>query len=99
MEASMGTYIALLKSKQIRISMCKGHGKTLTQRINGTDIFMAFRASDIKGSITKGCTRIFLKNLRSLPGRMNPIAFEIHLASKKEFSYYLELEFAAHLSF
>jgi putative transposase len=85
-------YIALLKSKQIRISMCKeAWQNAYSERINGT-LKNAYlyswniqSLSDLRAAVRKAVHAYNSeKPHRSLPGRMTPIAFEIHLASTKK---------------
>ena len=84
-------YITLLKSKEIRISMCKeAWQNAYTERINGT-LKNAYLyswniegLSDLRRAVRKAVHAYNSeKPHRSLPARMNPIAFERHLASTK----------------
>lgn len=85
-------YIALLKSHRIRISMCKeAWQNAYTERINGT-LKNAYLyswniegLSDLRRAVRKAVQAYNSeKPHRSLPGKMNPMAFEIHLASTKK---------------
>jgi transposase InsO family protein len=85
-------YIALLKSYQIRISMCKeAWQNAYTERINGTLKNDYLYSWDIK-SLTN-LRRAVRKAVhaynsekphRGLPSRKNPVAFENHIASTKK---------------
>lgn len=84
-------YIALLKSKQIRISMCKqAWQNAYTERINGTlknDYLYSWdiqNLSELRHAVRRAVDAYNSeKPHRSLPARMNPVAFEKHLASTK----------------
>jgi len=85
-------YIALLKSYQIRISMCKeAWQNAYTERINGTLKNAYLYSWNIEGlsDLRRAVRRAVHaynseKPHRNLPGRMNPMAFEKHLASTKK---------------
>lgn len=85
-------YIALLKNHRIRISMCKAAWQNAyTERINGTlknDYLYSWDIeglSDLRRAVRKAIHAYNSeKPHRSLPGRMNPTAFEIQLASTKK---------------
>lgn len=85
-------YIELLKSKHIRISMCKeAWQNAYTERINGTlkNTYLYSwniqNLSDLRRAVRKAVQAYNSeKPHRSLPGRMNPIAFEKHLVSTKK---------------
>lgn len=85
-------YIALLKSNQIRISMCKeAWQNAYTERINGTlknDYLYSWgikSLTDLRRAVRKAVQAYNSeKPHRSLPGRMNPVAFEKHIASTKK---------------
>ena len=85
-------YIALLKSKHIRISMCKeAWQNAYTERINGT-LKNAYlyswdiqNLSDLRRAVRKAVQAYNSeKPHRSLPSKMNPVAFERRLASTKK---------------
>jgi transposase InsO family protein len=85
-------YIALLKNHQIRISMCReAWQNAYTERINGTLKNAYLYSWDIEGlADLRRAVRKAVKAYnsekphRSLPSRMNPMAFETHLASTKK---------------
>lgn len=85
-------YIALLKSYKIRISMCKeAWQNAYSERINGTLKNAYLYSWNIEGlsDLRRAVRRAVHaynseKPHRNLPGRMNPMAFEKHLASTKK---------------
>jgi putative transposase len=85
-------YIALLKSKHIRISMCKeAWQNAYTERINGT-LKNAYlyswdiqNLSELRRAVRKAVHAYNSeKPHRSLPNKMNPVAFERRLASTQK---------------
>jgi putative transposase len=85
-------YITLLKSKEIRISMCKeAWQNAYTERINGT-LKNAYlyswniqNLSDLRRAVRKAVQAYNSeKPHRSLPSKMNPVAFERRLVSTKK---------------
>jgi putative transposase len=85
-------YIELLKSKHIRISMCnEAWQNAYTERINGT-LKNAYlyswniqKLSDLRRAVRTAVQAYNSeKPHRSLPSKMNPVAFERHLGSTKK---------------